>query len=349
MRTNYCTKHMNSKTLHLTMKTFLNFLATFAVAAWLPSGHADSVILLNDTFDAAYLSGGDSDDARLVSAQSLTNSANWFVSYPAGGESSTANVLFSSTTNRGMTLRKTDDTGDVNVMAYFTEDRSSFQSLNIGDSLSLTFTLTVVNPANSYRDLVFGLMNSGGNQLEQGYYTTNEKKEAVAPFSGYFIMTQPGDSTSEWSTVPGFRSAQTGSDNFSLYAGAFISDPIGGDDPIWAGANHDVALNLGNAVTYDGALTITRTGAEENRIQFSLNGVEIDVLHTEATLFAFDTINIGYPGTPPAGGDSMTFNNIKLVYNAIPEPSTLALAILALWPLLHFVRRRKPLDAPRVW
>lgn len=312
------------------MKTTMKILsACLACAFCLTVTNAAPVTLLNDVFDSSYLSGGGDPDKKLSSAQSLPNSAEWFVSYPDGNTSDTANVVFSPTT--GMTLRKTDNTNGVNVMAYFTENRSSFQSLSVGASLELTFSLSVLNPRDtSKKSLNFGLFNSGGNQLEQGYYTNGAKQAKIMPFSGYLIMTNAGNQSSSWQTTPGFRNSSNSI--YSIYNTTEISQPTGDPDSRFGGGPiHNTPLNLANATTYNGSFMITRNAADENTIVFTLNGTTIlSTIDTEATLFAFDTINFGYGGTDI--GDAMTLNNIKLVYT-VPEPAVLTLLLLAAAPL----------------
>ena len=95
----------------------------------------------------------------------------------------------------------------------------------------------MLNPlTTSKKSLNFGLFNSGGNQLEQGYYANATKQAAIMPFSGYLIMTNAGNGASSWQTTAGFRNSS--STIYSLYNGSTISQPSGDPDARFGGDPH---------------------------------------------------------------------------------------------------------------
>lgn len=260
--------------------------------------HSTETVLLNDTFGAENLSGGDDDGRQLYSLQDLPHSAEWLSSYRAGSSSDTAALVFSSDENRGMTLRSIPDVGVFNVMARFTESPSEPIRLKVGESLTLSFTLSATSPRSAYRAIAIGLLNSHGTELKEPFYMT----ETSAPFGGYIVRTDLGSGDSDFGTVLSKRIPSA--EQFSLYH----SDTLRED--VFSERFHARPLNLEDGVSFEGVLTITRTGERSNEVRFSLNGAELLATDTAAEDFAFDSVNFGFS---PEAADAISLNNIKIV------------------------------------
>jgi len=280
------------------MKKAFLLLFSFVCIAWSPL-HGGETVLLNDTFDAEMLSGGDSEDLQVYSLQDLPRSAEWLSSYQDKSTSETAALVFSSVDeNRGMTLRFLPDVGTFNVMARFTESSSEPVQLKVGDSLTLSFTLSASNPKSAYRAIAIGLLYSHGAELEAPYYVT----QTSAPFSGYLVRTNFGSDDSPFGTV---LSRRVSSQNqHSLYH----SDTLKEDS--FTEGYHTRSLALEDGVPVEGSLTITRIDENTNAIQFLMNGIALSTSESPAEDFVFDSINFGFS---PEAADSMTLNHIKVV------------------------------------
>lgn len=280
-----------------------SLLLSLMMLASIPCARAAEKILLNDTFDAAYLSGGDSADLEVQSAQDLPHSAEWFLSYQAEPVSLKANLVFSAAgEQRGMTLRDVAESGVFNVMAYFTDSRAETIHLNVGDSLTVTFDVAVKNPQSKRSGFLVGLMNAHGSQLVSPYYVYDDGATS-RPFGGYIVDANPGTEDSQHATAIYRR--QPSETLHSLYHSETLSNES------FVGASTGAALDLPEGGICEGSLRITRVSETENEIAFSLNGVEITTLDTGADLFSFDSVNFGYGGLEAA--TSITLNNIRVV------------------------------------
>ncbi len=295
------------------------------MAIWLtllalsPAAWAAPLTLLHDQFAATYLSGGDDPDLEVYSANHLPESTAWYMSYPMARTSATSTVVFSP--NTGMTLRDTGG-GTTNVMGYFTNDRTEFVNLAVGESIELTFTFSAKNPVNLSSGFAMGFLNSNGTQVADGFYSL--PAVTAKSFEGYVIFSNFVN-VGNWNTTLNRRHAD---ENDSLYATNAMDQNFTGDF-------HNDGLALSSDTIYAASLTITRTDVSENRIQFSLNGVTLDAIDN-APYTTFDSINFNFQ---TQASDGITINDIKVVYSQIPEPGTAGLGLAAV--ILGWMSRRR--------
>ena len=234
-----------------------------------------ATVLFDDTF---------SDGERLT--QNQPNSLHW---YTAGPSSS---VSVSSAT--GLTFLDTTG-GHAAAMAYFTP-----ADLDLGASLTLSFTYTFQQIANGDNNFMFGLYDSGGLRL-----------------------------TSDNS---GLNSAI-----FNKYTG-YAASGVFGNDPSGPGRDHievrnKVGNNLRSIATYSEGLQHLQSGAatpgetymaslQISRtsggivVESTVGSTAITQIYADGAFTRFDTVGI-------FGADTGLFmvDNIKLDYVGTPEPS----------------------------
>ena len=266
-----------------------SFLASSLFLAGLTSPAKASVIF-NDSF---------LDGERLI--QALPNSSHWYT----GGPSSNVSVT------DGMLTFADASAGKATAMAYFNK-----VTLQVGQSLSLSFDYRFSQVANSDNSFMFGLYDSGGS------YQT---KDAV-----------------------GFNNAI-----FNNYTG-YATSGVFGNDPSGPGRDHIEARDLtghnllsigtytegmeylqSGAATpgqiYTASMQIART-AEGITVQSKIGNTVMIQKYTTQMFSQFDTVGVF------SNGNSGTFaiDNVKLDYNGIPEPSPLF--AMALFGLVVFGR-----------
>lgn len=188
------------------------------------------------------------------------------------------------------------------LIGYFTP-----QALSVGDSITLSFTFTVEGNANGAKDGIrLGLFDSGGSRIASD--GKGLSSDTYINYTGYGVQFDPGaDPTNLISTL------KRSSGKPELMTNGALSV---------FGLNRPVSPQLTAGVPYTGVLTLTRTAAGSMTASFSLNGVTISNTDSVSTFNTFDTIVIHAQSGVVS---SLSFSEIKVVYDAIPEPSTVSL------------------------
>ncbi len=284
-------------------------LATLALS----STSLQATVLLNDTFTNSTRSN-----------QNLPNSAHWY----AGGGGSSLIV-----TNN--TLRLLTDAIQRQTVVYFTD--SGTQTLGIGDSLSISFSLTASNYA-AGADLRFGLFNSGGNRVDADNLGNSPTNGVYAEYEGYALISNFGTATNG-STLR----ARTGTTNslFSTSAGVFTT---------LSGSTWGIGHAFTNDETYLFTLTITADSATNTSLNFlmkdSTNATLIDftTIDTTSLYNKFDTFAFLSGGSANSAGSAVFLDNALVTYTPVPESNALGIALpgtLALGLALFLGHRRR--------
>jgi len=217
--------------------------------------------------------------------QALPGSAHWY----AGGESRTVGV-----TSQGLTFQNSND----GVMAYF-----SATTLNVGDSLTLSFDYSFTKTVQNDNSFMFGLYNSAGSQMSQdgGNFNANTFKN----YTGYATSGILGKDTSK----TGFDHIETRNiKNNNLIN---MSTYTEGDTDVQSGAATPGQI-------YEASMQISRTAAGIV-VQSQIGDTVMVQTYTNAMFTTFDTVGVFAPN-----GDAGTFtlDNVQLDYVGAPEPST---------------------------
>ena len=185
-----------------------------------------------------------------------------------------------------------------------------------GESISLSFTFRWTGTTNLNTDarLRFGLFNDNGTPVAGD-------NGATADDFGYFAATNPGlDNAAKTS-----MSEEIAVVSDSILTGA-------GQTPFGvAGQSFNFGTTTGTAL-----FTISRTGTTLN-FSASINGGAA-ATGTDTTAQTFTFNEIGFSNGGGSAPSTLLLDNIVVEY--VPEPSSLALALLALIPL-GYHRRRK--------
>lgn len=260
-------------------------LAT-ALFSSLPVVAIQAAVLLDDTF---------ADGNRAT--QNLPTSAAWYHGESAGNQSlgvvsQTMELEFFTTANQ---------LGQ--FVGYFTE--SGVTALQVGDTLSVQFTLSasaINGDANSFR---IGLFSSGGNRVGADGGISDA---AFNGSNGYSFWTSLGTANG------GFRQ-RTGTNN-----------------TLWnstANANLGTQTVAGLSYAADTIHTLTleleRISGTEMVITFRDSAGNVATRTDTAGIFTgFDTFSI-FAGNGTAGDVTFAFDDIRVTYTPVPEPGSVVL------------------------
>ncbi|MES2308532.1 MAG: hypothetical protein V4507_06685 [Verrucomicrobiota bacterium] len=213
-----------------------------------------SQTLLNDTF---------SDGERAT--QSLPSSASWYTSYSAG-----------SLAVSGGQLAQTVNLVSGNItLGYFTGSGSP-QTLNVGDSLSLSAKITFVGLAttSTIPAFRFALLNSGGTRIvadNKGNLPATHEYQNDTGYSVFF--TNPAGSNS------GYIGARTNLASDNLYATGNFTN-LAGTSTLSA---------LSDSTAYQMSLVVTKTSTSLMTITATVQDAS-----TSASMFSFTTTDSTY-------------------------------------------------------
>jgi hypothetical protein len=243
--------------------------------------HAQPTTLLADNF---------SDLERAT--QSPPGSAAWTVSRPAATLSAAAGELAWTlgTNNNGFSL-----------LAHFTGEGAA-RVLNVGDQIVLEFRFsTGSEPANAFRGLRFGLLDSGGSRLAADNH--DNSNAAFSGWRGYLCTANLG------STGGNNRehTERTGA-GATLFSSSLYTQ-------VGAGA---AGLDLAASTPYVAKLKIRRISATDVELTSTLAGSVQTTLDIATNVTAFDTVAIFFGNNVAA---SATIDDVVVTYFAYsPAP-----------------------------
>lgn len=268
--------------------TLLPLLASLA----LPLSAQTVTTLLNDTFT-------DLDRTN----QALPASSAWFTS----GSTVNTNIDASG----GALVVKNALTN----LTYFTGAGNAVNLAN-GESLTLSFNVSFSAVADAAASFRVGLYSSGTRISADNFGNTNSAFSGS--YSGY---------------MGGVNIGSTGSNIFRVYergtSTSLISGSIGTSGYALTGSGGGAVKTFVPDTVYSAVMTITRVDASTVSISQSYSGIfsgdsvtstaSATISDTSGVNTSFDTLAFYYNNTA-----NLTFDNIKLDYSAIPEPSTFA-------------------------
>jgi hypothetical protein len=290
--------------------------------------------LLNDSFTSApsgtFGTGNNSSGTSGIGVQNPPSSVEWFSNtFVPFGSTTTINYINGS----GISF---DDSSTQSVTAYF-ESAGNYASLNVGNTLTLSFNFTISSPSNDSTGLRFGIFNSGStsnvkNQLTRNTSTTLSAGNAGSPtgYSGYYVGFDAGANSGTFETGVSTLYSRAVSSNTSFIA------TVGNDSALGNPATNTTP-GLG-ADNYQATLTLDYASAGTMNVSFGLTD-----LTTSTALAAYDdtaaaTIGSGTPaitslttsfdglsiGELGGQGGPMTISNVTVSESEIPEPSAYA-------------------------
>jgi len=193
--------------------------------------------------------------------------------------------------NGGITLVSNNATRQ--AIAYFPT-----QSLNIGDSLTLSFNFTVTAPLDATNGLRAGVLLSGATRI------TNDANANPANYTGtgYGSFINPAPALTDMPVVVAKRS---GSDTI-------LTTPV--NTPWAVSGSGGVVQSLAAGASYTATITIQRTGASQVVTTASYSGgaltpVSVTATDSAAVVTSFDTVALGV-GSNAVG--SIAYNGITI-------------------------------------
>lgn len=307
----------------------IRILTLLSLLTLSPLPFAQAQLLVNETF---------SDGDRTTN--SPPTSLAWVVGAHRDPGTSAHGTL--TVASGAMTLDHTQSDGVSSfaaVLGYFTPGGSPV-SLNVGESLSLTFDVSFQGGAfpNSGGAFRWALMNSNNSRL------TADQAGNSAPgissgsifnnWRGYEGQSPINPSLTGSTNLLTRERTGTGSGlfdsgQFSTFGSSAVQEPL-----------------IEEGLTYEGSLTLTRTGSGVEVVAGLGDVFSVMVLDSTTPVTSFDTIAFF---TVPDLTHDITFSNIQLNLAAVPEPSTWIMGLAGFGLLgrivLRGLRRRQLLQA----
>lgn len=195
-------------------------------------------------------------------------------------------------------------------MTYF-----DLQTLAIGDTLQVDYTVTFQNANGAARGLRIGMFNSDTGTIFTSDQSSTQPAGFANAYPGYF-QTQ--------------RITSTSSDDSEVVRRNTINlSPLGGTGGVDLG--DPTGLNATNGTPYDGVFSITRTGASDIRLdsQFGTQ-TALSFTDTGTTNTAYNVIGFQLTNTiiSPETATTMTFSKFNI--SVVPEPTTVTLLFSSL-------------------
>ncbi|HWL52209.1 MAG TPA: hypothetical protein VNQ90_07230 [Chthoniobacteraceae bacterium] len=240
------------------------------------------------------------------------------------GGSGDANTFLVGTDNTpATTATLTSDPGSLTFVSkagILVVQFANVSLANVGQSITLTYTVTLSNFDNGSRGLRLGLFHHDTGSLLSADITG-----VSSGFTGYqgYVETRRVTSTNANSSEFARRDPTRGA-LMDLTGAPILGNPTGG-------------LNAVNGQTYQGSLTLERTGVSEITFthQFG-NDIQIYTDTGASMLTAFDTVAFRTDRADATVATSMVFTSFTLT-QTIPEPGAAWLLLPALgllaWPL----------------
>lgn len=299
----------------------LRLFCTAVAFAFVLAEGAAAAILVNDQF---------ADNER--STQSPPSSLAWTVGAHNSTDANAFGTLNASGGNLVLDHTNAGNNSFAAVLAYFTTSGSPL-TLAVDDRLTLTFDVSFSSGGftSSTGAFRWALFNSGGSRVSADFAGANATGiSSGSTFNGYrgYEGQTIVNSSVQTSTTPDLLTRErtgTGSGLFTSsewtsQSGSAVIEPL-----ITAGTTHA------------GSLVLTRTSSGVD-VQASLAGATTNLFSDNTSpVTSFDTIAFF---TLDSLTHDLTFDNIQLVTDVVPEPSALALCGLAAAGLAARRRRR---------
>ncbi|MFA6961415.1 MAG: hypothetical protein WC205_11740 [Opitutaceae bacterium] len=253
-----------SPALHFVRRQVLGAVLVMSGGLFPAATSASQINLVDDDFDAG-------------------SRADWFNSSTALGLSASTNALVSTS-------------GSPTLVRYF-----PLQTLAVGESLILSFTLSATGLSDKLYGFRLGLMRSGSKRVSTDDFGATV---SFADYQGYRLVTNLGSSAAS-STV------------FQKRNDTSTSSLLGGT---WSKVgNSTVGVNFSSGTTYPFVLTLTRIDGASLAMSVSINGVVLlSAVDNAATALAFDTIAVFKDSS---AAESLTFDNVSLAYGKSVSPA----------------------------
>lgn len=294
------------------MKTIVSTAKILSgVIAFCAQAHA--ALILDETFS----------DNNLTN-QALPDSAAWYLVH--GNNNGVDHTIAANNGTLKATIT-TRNTGNPGIIAYFSEPGTPIRLQNVGDSITVSFSLTTSSntfPGGGWGDaLRFGLYDSNGNRLTENKSTWALTGGAFASSSGYTVRGAVGNYADGSVTI---QRRTTGNDDL-FSSGTNV------------GSTGYVTGTLNYATTYDFSLSLSRT---VNGIAYSFTYGAITLTGEDATpaTWEFDTFALGFLSNAYRDNSVFILDNVRIETSSIPEPASVALLLgfLVMVPALRFLR-----------
>jgi len=226
-------------------------------------------------------------------AQSLPNNLLWIKN---------SSSLTASFNQPGMMLKSASSATE--IISYFT-DTDKVAALDVGQTLTLSFTVTATGMANAGGAFRFGLFNSE----ETARQKTTNSAFAASSYTGYFIATSLRSSAAGATSVvardPSLDRTEL------MYSNNLITD----DTTIFKSAGS----NLGAAATFDVVFSLTNLGESGTKIEYTIGSVSDSYTDALFHYTSFDSIGLAIRNSQFPNG--LTISGMSLTLTSIPEPS----------------------------
>jgi hypothetical protein len=338
----------SSRIITSTKHSFWTFLAIVAVCGLAASSRA--TVLVNDT----WLDGTRTDPASPTYAENngvVGTDADadgnlesaWFRSGGALNVSNTVSGALNTAAASGNVLSETNTTSSSHIYTYFTQPSTKVTLANAGDELKLTWVFTPTTVGNnSSQALPLALANNPAAR------NTVDASLPQAAFSGYSMFlnfsTTLGASSpfalKEW-TLAGSGSLEGTAANWGangVSAGTLANGAVSGSHGYDSGTQYTFVFDLQLDPGGSGNLIInsSMTGG-------TINGSGVaSLVYTDTTpnTLSYDIFMLR-PSNAASTAAIIDTSLFKVELNAVPEPSTFALAVAGLGLMLTVIRNRR--------
>lgn len=244
------------------------------------------------------------DDRFTDNVQDLPDSARWF---------RMATVADTVTVGSGkMTLSSPGSS--VQALSYFTPSGSPVD-IAVGQSLTVSFTLSTTGLTTASRGFHFGVFNSAGTRLTAD--TDAIPEATTTSYKGYGMRSNTLRNTSNDSTT-NFNISKRVNNNTQLFS-------VGGAWDVYTGSQ---GFSFSNGTDYTLTLSLTNTGEGMQIVQTVMSGGTelLRMAHLDETdgyYTQFDTFSLYFQGVS-SNSYSIDIKDFSVSLGQIPETSTTA-------------------------
>jgi hypothetical protein len=214
----------------------------------------------------------------------------------------------------------------------------SSQSLGVGDILTATFAFTTPATVGTDKNSAFriGFFDTTGHSLAQDIVASSGTPNALYnSLYGYMMDFDVNMSGASTNNVAFRERTNMASGQLMASTSDFTSLSDGGSNYTFAAST-----------AYKGILSLTRTGADTldlsgwlyqgDNLLTTYTATDSSGIVTNFGMLAFhaNSSTFGSSATPYTANNGIDFTNIRIEYTVIPEPSTVALAVIGLAGLM---------------